>query len=90
MFRVMDLEIAQKRNPQIDIIKALLIICVLIGHSNILPQGAEGSGEWFLALFHVPVFYIIAGYVFKTDHCKKISLLRKYFLGVYRSYIFHM
>lgn len=73
-------EAKNKRDRTIDVIRAIGILCVLIGHSNILPQGTNGSGEWFIALFHVTIFYIASGYVFKETCCQDIRSLVRFIL----------
>ena len=65
--------VKKHKYPEIDMIRAIGIILVLIGHSNILPQGKNGSGEWFIALFHVVIFYIAAGFVFNEESALNIE-----------------
>lgn len=62
-----------RRDPIVDVMKAIGILCVLIGHSNIMPQGENGSGEWFIALFHVAIFYIISGIVYNKKYSESIN-----------------
>ena len=51
------------------ICKALAIICVVISHS-----GAPGILNHFVFQFHVPVFFLCAGYFFKEKHAAEWGL----------------
>lgn len=50
---------ASKRNIRIDCIRGLAIILMVMGH-------ARGTGWPFIALFNMPVFFIISGYLFNS------------------------
>lgn len=50
---------ATKRNIRIDCIRGLAIILMVMGH-------ARGTGWSFIALFNMPVFFIISGYLFNS------------------------
>lgn len=48
------------RNPVIDILKGIGIVSMVMGHSNF------GSlFEIYIAGFHMQLFFIISGYLFK-------------------------
>lgn len=69
-----------KRINWIDMAKGLAIVCVVLGHSG------YSTIELFVNSFHMPLFFIIAGYTFnsKKDASsfitqKSIRLLLPYF-----------
>ena len=47
------------RNPLLDIMKAIGIFLVIIGHN------IQGVGYHYIYSFHMPMFFIIAGYFYK-------------------------
>lgn len=53
----------QQRNDVITIMKALAIICMVAGHSY-----TKSPIEWFVGLFHMPLFFICSGYCFKEKY----------------------
>jgi len=57
---------AIKRNNVFDIAKAIGIILVLLGHSN-------SPFKDFYVMFHVPIFFIIAGYFIKEKSWENLS-----------------
>lgn len=79
------------RKIDIDIVRFLGILLVLIGHVDICPQVSHGI-EWFIALFHVAVFYIAAGYVYKEVNQDNIKSVLVYILqrirGLWIPFIF--
>lgn len=52
-----------KRSTQINIVKALAIICVVLSHA-----GISGWLSHFVFIFHVPIFFLCAGYFFHTKY----------------------
>ena len=50
-----------QRNQSIDIAKAVGIILMVVGHFNGLPLWFE---KWIFS-FHMPLFFILSGYLFK-------------------------
>lgn len=50
------------RSQNIDILRGLLIILVVIGHFN------NGIAHDIIFLFHMPLFFIISGYLLKREH----------------------
>ena len=62
------------RNMQIDIIKAVGIILVVMGHSY-FPY------THFLYLFHLAIFFIATGYFFKEDYIKDFQSLKKFIIN---------
>ena len=53
-----------QRNETIDIMKGFGIIAVIIGHMGILPYVPF---RHFIFSFHMPLFFILAGYFFKPN-----------------------
>ena len=50
-----------ERDDNIDIIRGILIVLVVLGHYG------EGLLHDVIFLFHMPVFLILSGYLFKRD-----------------------
>ena len=50
-----------KRNQSIDVAKAIGIILMVVGHFNGLPLWLE---KWIFS-FHMPLFFVLSGYLFK-------------------------
>ena len=53
---------AKQRNIRIDIIKAVGIICVVLGHTEVMPSAG------FVNLFHVGLFFIASGIFYKESY----------------------
>ncbi len=63
---------AKQRNIRIDIIKAIGIICVVLGHTEVMPAAG------FVNLFHVGLFFIASGIFYKesyTDTAKGVGTI---------------
>ena len=74
-----------KRNPMISIAKAIGIILMVMGH-------VFDKDSWcvhLIYMFHMPLFFVLSGYFFKTPKSPKDSLifLKKKFLGLYVPYL---
>mgnify|MGYP005762082525 CR=1 FL=1 len=52
----------KSRSQNIDILRGLLIILVVIGHFN------NGIVHDIIFLFHMPLFFMISGYLLKREH----------------------
>lgn len=52
----------KERNVEIDIMKGIAILCVMLGHTTWIP-GYLGA---FIYSFHMPLFFIVSGYFAKT------------------------
>lgn len=52
----------KERNVEIDIMKGIAILCVMLGHTTWIP-GWLGT---FIYSFHMPLFFIVSGYFAKT------------------------
>ena len=75
---------AKKRDNTISIIKGVGIVLMVIGHS--------GCPEWlrnFIYMFHVPLFFITAGYFYKgcNDFSKLGTFIIKRFKGLYIPFV---
>lgn len=56
----------QQRDSSIDFLKGIAIVLMVLGHA--VTNWAEG--KWilsFIGLFHMPVFFMAAGYVFNAE-----------------------
>lgn len=68
----------RKRDPSIDIAKAIGIALVVLGHVT-----GDGEGALLVYLrdfvyqFHVPLFFFLSGYCFKADESWKPFLVKK-------------
>lgn len=64
----------QKRIEWIDICKGIAILLVIIGHSG-LTTGFAFDVKKLIYSFHMPLFFIISGYLFKKSTTKEFKLL---------------
>ncbi len=64
---------SSKRNTRVDVMKAILIILVVMGHSN---------SPWttYIYLFHMPAFFILSGYTYRGGSVGEY--LRKKFVTI--------
>lgn len=85
---MMDKSIAVSRNPYIDVLKGVLILLVLLGHTIQYASGKDclSSGSFYDNLafkliygFHMPAFMIISGYLF--HHSIATKSMKELFLG---------
>lgn len=63
-----------QRNKTIDIMKGIGIVCMVAGHA-----GAPVLFTHFIYLFHMPIFFMISGYLFKDTDSDSIESV-KYFI----------
>lgn len=74
------MNIKLERNKTIDVLKGIGILLVMLGHQNL----AIGH---FIYSFHMPLFFIISGYLYKKKNVKESvikdfqSLIIPYFIG---------
>lgn len=61
----------KNRNHAIDIMKGIAILCVILGHIETLPI----IGKNLINSFHMPLFFIIAGYFYRpaTNYKAKLN-----------------
>ena len=75
----------KQRNIRLDIVKAIGIICVVLGHTEVMPAAAVVN------LFHVSLFFIVSGIFFKeeyTDTAKGLkNVLIKRILRLYVPFV---
>lgn len=70
---------APKRDDSFTICKAIAIVCVVLSHA-----GGPGWLSAFVYQFHVPVFFICAGYFFSTRYLTDdMTFIRRRFTGLY-------
>lgn len=60
----------EMRNKKIDIFRGILIILVVIGHIG------QGIIHDIIFLFHMPLFFIISGFLLDREHLMKIGYVR--------------
>lgn len=75
-----------KRNNRIDIIKAIGILLMVLGH-------ARFPFSHFIYLFHMPIFFIAAGYCYNnkysTNGATLLELLKKRLLSLWLPYVLY-
>lgn len=61
----------KERNHAIDIMKGIAILCVILGHIEAIPEVGKG----IIFSFHMPLFFIIAGYFYRptVDYRAKLN-----------------
>lgn len=62
------------RNSELDYMKGILIILVVWGHIH------TPFTNW-IYLFHIPVFFMISGFCWKTKHINNIESIKHYVVG---------
>lgn len=78
----MEKEVAVKGN-MISIAKGIGIILMVIGHS-----GCPSYMRNFIYMFHMPLFFIISGYCFKSYYLYNFKLFaKKKFVGLYLPFV---
>ncbi len=71
----------KERETQMDVLRGLGIILIVLGH-------AAFPYTHFLYLFHLIIFFILAGYFFKEEYVKdKVSLKKFIMLKIKRLYV---
>lgn len=78
------------REKWIDYLKGVLIILVVLGHILPPPYAVLVTPASYIFLFHMPAFFIISGYLVKTDKPLLSSIWgkTKRILGPYFFYLF--
>ena len=67
----------RKENKMISAAKGIGILLVLIGHFGFIPEVKR-----FIYLFHMPLFFFLSGYFFKT---RSLAELPKYAVSKLKS-----
>ena len=71
------------RNEIFDIARGIVLILMVIGHSN-----APKEIHDFIYLFHIPAFYFISGYFFKDCALeKKWNFIKRKLQQLYRPFV---
>lgn len=65
--------INKTRNVQMDILRGIGIILIVLGHSGF-------QYTHFLYLFHLAIFFIVSGYFFNEDYVKDKESLKRYII----------
>lgn len=68
--------ISPKRNRNIDLIKGICIILMVLGHTPFIDYYYGG----FMYLFHMAVFFIASGYLFNCKYTDNVKMLGKFFV----------
>ena len=55
------------RIPEIDIMKGIAILCVILEHIDNCPEILKH----LITSFHMPLFFIIAGFFYRPQNCYK-------------------
>lgn len=63
--------INQNRIPEMDILKGIAIILVVVGHTKI-------PGNSFIYLFHMAVFFIVSGYFYSEKSSESLKAVWKF------------
>ena len=66
------------REQRIDIIKGITIVLMVLGHSGF-------AGKKFIYLFHMAVFFMVSGYLFKPNYEGRIRGISVYILKKVKS-----
>lgn len=76
-------EYTMPRNTSISIAKGLAIIAVVIGHA-----GAPGTLSYLMYAFHMPLFFITAGYFFNVKYLdREGEFIRRRIKGLYVPFV---
>ncbi|MBD5370255.1 MAG: acyltransferase family protein [Bacteroides sp.] len=72
------------RSLAIDVIKALCIILMVVGHS-----GAPADLEKMISSFHIPAFFIVSGFLLKPDYTADLrGFARKRMKSIWWPFVF--
>ena len=64
----------RRRDPVVDVIRGIGILLVVVGHS--------GTNFWrFIYLFHMPLFIMLSGYLYRVSDLKKQSRIKWFVFG---------
>lgn len=82
------------RNEKVDMLRGIAVILVLAGHGLGLVLNDEGAGGGYafaydmIYAFHMPLFFMISGYVYKSNKEKVSKILIKNIIIFYIPYLF--
>lgn len=75
---------ADVRNKEIDCLRGILIVLVVIGHSE------SGRMHDIVFLFHMPLFFILSGYLLERRKVVKCDYLKTKSFGLLIPYLIYM
>ena len=64
-------KVNQKRSVEIDLVRGLAIILMVIGHTETAAQG-------FIYLFHMAVFFMASGYLYRESAADSVVSVKQY------------
>lgn len=64
-------KVNQKRSVEIDLVRGLAIILMVIGHTETAAQG-------FIYLFHMAVFFMASGYLYRESAADSVASVKQY------------
>jgi len=74
------------RDNAIDIAKGIGIVLMVVGHS-----GAPDRLVNFIYTFHMPLFFLVSGYCFKSKYLsEKVTYIKRRITGLYFPYVLYM
>ena len=83
------------RNSKVDIIRGVAVILVVTGHGidllikkNIMPEKLGWEIYNIIYMFHMPLFFLIAGYVYQSNREKIAHIVIKNVITCYVPYLF--
>ncbi len=83
------------RNSKVDIIRGVAVILVMTGHGidllikkNIMPEKLGWEIYNIIYMFHMPLFFLIAGYVYQSNREKIAHIVIKNVITCYVPYLF--
>lgn len=80
-----------QRDKSIDIAKGFSIIAIVLGHIGFLYPRCSlvNTRDLFIYLWHVPVFFILAGFFLKDEQLiKPVAFFKKKFISLYLKILF--
>lgn len=73
----------------IDALRALSVYCIVLTHC--FPNGEEFFLRKIIYIFHVPLFFLVSGYLLKSDQSKSFGeVVRERFKSIMVPYIFYV
>lgn len=86
------------RNEKVDMLRGIAIILVMLGHGldlvmkNGMASSSAGGGYTLtydvIYMFHMPLFFMISGYVYKSNNEKVLRIVMKNIISFYVPYLF--
>ncbi len=83
------------RDEKIDILRGIAIILVMVGHGtdlligrNIIPSNIGGGIYDIIYTFHMPLFFLISGYIYQNNNEKISEIIKRNVITFYIPYLF--